>query len=180
MDKSEIWKDIPGLIGCYQASTLGNIRSVDRISVLINNLGTFKRPIKGKVIKQNQHPKTGYMYISLCVDGVVTTALVHRLVALSFHENKEGKPQVNHKNGIKTDNRSLNLEWSTISENRKHSFDIGLATTRGEKNSQVKLTDKQVLEIRESTMRNGQIAKAYGISPATVCDIQKKRSWSHI
>lgn len=177
---NEKWRDIPELKGCYQASDLGRIRSMDRISKLNNQGGDCLRPIKGKIIKQTIHPKTGYMMLAVCVDGFVMTRLAHRLIASAFHDNPENKPQVNHINGIKTDNRPLNLEWSTISHNRQHSYDIGLATAAGEKNSQVKLTKNEVLAIRNATDRNGVIAKRFGISPATVCDIQKRRSWTHL
>lgn len=176
----EIWKTIPGLEDCYQASNMGQIRSVDRVSTLVNQGGECSRPIKGKIIKQNCHPKTGYECVCVCINGVVKTRLVHRLVAIAFHDNQDGKPQVNHKNGIKTDNRVTNLEWATIKENRQHAYDIGLQTALGEKNSAAKLTKEQVLEIRASTDRTGKLAIQYGISAPTICDIKKRRSWIHV
>ena len=69
----------------------------------------------------------GYQYVMLVQqDGTHKTYRYHRLVAITFLDNPENKPTINHKNGIKTDNRVCNLEWATISENTKHAFDTGL------------------------------------------------------
>lgn len=68
----------------------------------------------------------GYERIRICYDGKFESWTVHRLVAMMFLDNAEGKNEVNHKNGIKTDNRVENLEWCTTSENQKHSWTMGL------------------------------------------------------
>jgi len=151
----------------------------------IDNLGQIwslpKKTRKGtRLIKPLLHPKTGYMYVDLCKDGKVKKFTVHRLVALTMIPNTENKPQVNHINGDKTDNRPENLEWCTRSENQKHSINIGLRTTVGEKNSQSKLTEKDVLYIRNSNERGYILAKKFNISNPTICDIRKRRSWIHI
>lgn len=107
----EIWKDIKGYEG-YQVSNFGNVRSVDKF----DSIGRF---IKGKNIKlmKNRH---GYYRLSLCKDGKVSNYSVHRLVAQAFIPNTENKPEVNHINTIKTDNRVDNLEWCTKKENNEN------------------------------------------------------------
>ena len=132
----EIWKDIEGYEGYYQISNLGRVKSLEQIKN--NSLGTkFYR--KEQIFKQ-QISKKGYCVATLNKEGKRKTLFVHRLVALAFLENLDNKPQVNHKNCIKTNNEVENLEWVTGSENCKHSYENNLNTNL--KNKAIKTSKK--------------------------------------
>lgn len=81
--------------------------------------------LKSKKIMKNQLDRYGYNYVGLTIDkGKKIKKKIHRMVCETFLPNPENKPQVNHKNGIKTDNRLENLEWCTQTENVRHLFDV--------------------------------------------------------
>ena len=124
----EIWKTIDGHEGVFECSSLGRIRSLERRLQIVRYEKLHTRLEPSKILK----PKIdqGYFRIGLCLNGKRAFFNVHRLVARAFIPNPENKPTVNHKNGIKTDNRVENLEWATISENTQHSFDNGLQVPR--------------------------------------------------
>lgn len=103
----EEWKDVQGYEGLYQVSNTGQVRGVKR----------------GKTLKPHKS-KAGYLEVTLSKQNTFAYFLIHRLVAQAFIPNPEGKPQINHKNGVKTDNRLDNLEWSTRSENQRHRFSV--------------------------------------------------------
>jgi hypothetical protein len=114
----EIWKDITGYEGLYQVSNLGRIKSLKRIAERKNS-----RCIKvGGIILKPSRSNIGYLFVVPRKNGVPHTLYIHKLVANAFIPNPESKPQVNHINGVKTDNKVDNLEWCTQSENIKHSF----------------------------------------------------------
>ena len=127
--------------------------------------------------------KDGYLQINLRKDGKVKNLLIHRLVAIAFIPNPKNYTQVNHKNGIKTDNRLENLEWCSGSQNMKHAFDLGLQCNKGSKNSKAKLKDEDIPVIHKR-LANGEhikdIAEDYSVNNSTIKHIKYKRTWTHI
>lgn len=117
----EIWKDISGYKG-YQVSNLGNVRALPKTRTL--NLGGVRH--WPEMILKPHKVHSGYLLVTLTNNTGRRRWLIHRLVALAFISNPENKPEVNHINGIKTDNWIGNLEWCTKSENRKHAYRTGL------------------------------------------------------
>lgn len=107
------WKAVAGYEGLYEVSNDGAVR------------GLPKWGSPGNELKQSK-TQDGYLDVCLSKDNKKRHFKVHRLVALAFVSNNQNKPEVNHKNGIKTDNRACNLEWVTRSENERHAYKNGL------------------------------------------------------
>ena len=176
---TEIWKDIKGYEGFYQASTLGRILAKER--QVFHSRGGMKT-LSEKILSKSK-ANNGYSVVCLCKEGKVKQETVHRIIAKTFIPNPEDKPQVNHINGIKTDNRIENLEWATSHENNKHAFAIGIRSmTKGQSCSWAKLTRKQAMEIKYDfpDMPVKELAQKYNVSYGAIYGIIKKRNWKHI
>lgn len=126
----------------------------------------------------------GYSCVALCKKGKVKYILVHRLVAEAFINNPQNKKQVNHINGIKSDNRVENLEWCTPSENIKHAFKLGLRKPiKGSNVGTSKLTEKQVSEIKmglEKGFKQKDLARLYCVSIEAISSINTGVRWSQV
>jgi hypothetical protein len=108
----EDWKDIPEYVGLYKISNMGEVQT----SYEKTNISSSNKILKGGI---NSH---GYRIVTLYKNGIPKSHTVHRLVAEAFLLKDIKRTYVNHKNGIKSDNRSSNLEWCTHSENVSHSY----------------------------------------------------------
>ncbi len=171
--EGEFWKDIIGLEEVFVVSNKGRIRRI------MHRKNPTNRLMKQFFDKEGE----GYMQIPLCNLGKKTFFLVHRTVAISFIPNPENKPEVNHKDGDKTNNCVENLEWATSLENIRESWRMGLSKSRtGEKHHNSKLTEKEVLEIRNigNTMSQKEIGRLYGINHQAVYKILKRLRWKNI
>lgn len=168
---NEIWKDIPNYEGLYQVSDLGRVRSFDRIDAL----GRLRR---GRILKHSI--VLGYNKLTLCGrDGSRKEIKVHRLVMLAFCGWSD--LQVNHINGIKTDNRLENLEYVTNRENSIHAVEMGLIK-KGEAARASKLTEIEAMEIKYSNkgLTQKEVAAKYGVDHTAVSRIRREKTWKHI
>lgn len=116
-------------------------------------------------------------------DGNKRNMTIHRLIALTYLPNPNNLEEVNHIDGVKTNNTLSNLEWVSRSENLKHAFRLGLNDSKGELNGRAKLKDDQVIAIYNTLLSgesNKDVAKEFNLNISVVMDIKAKRAWSHI
>jgi len=167
----EIWLPSVGMEDTFVTSNTGRIR---RISVAGFPTNRLRVP---------QLTENGYLATSIKYNKKHKFILIHRAVAMAFVPNPLNLPEVNHKDGDKTNNNDWNLEWCTNEENIQHSWEMGLRKPpSGSKNGASKVTESEVLDIREIgySISLGEIAGRFGVSKATVCNILKRKTWTHI
>jgi hypothetical protein len=175
----EVWKDVPGYEGFYQASSFGRVRSLPRMRQGKHGpariSGRLMTPWKDK----------GYWLVRARRDGHSTMVGIHRMVLGAF---KGAAPNgsashCNHINGVKDDNRIENLEWVTPAQNSAHAVAMGLVKKKGEQNQNAKLTAPKVLEIRAmlaAGVTQDRIAAKFGVTAPLISYINTGKLWTRV
>lgn len=135
-----------------------------------------------------RNKQTGYLSVSMRIDGATRRETVHRLVAAAYCEGFQPGFVVNHKNGDRTDNRVDNLEWISNSDNLRHAKDVlGSRVLHldqsGERNRQAKLTERDVLKIhalRKNGMLQRHIAQRFDVRENLISRILGGKRWGHL
>ena len=153
-----VWKDVIGYEGVYQVNNIGEVKRVSKNKLLTPYVG-----VKSK----------GYIYVKLCMNNVRCKKALHRVVAEAFIPNPLNKPEVNHKDGNKSNNCVDNLEWCNRSENEQHSYNI-LNKDSGKKLS-VEQRDS-VVHLRDNLgLTFVEIATKLNVSPSNVRWLYNRR-----
>lgn len=148
MTKKEIWHSVPNYEGLYEASNFGRVKSLGKTYVQhFKNKDTTYTSLP-KILSLH-YDKNGYLRCTLNKNGKGIMMPVHRIIGFTFLGIPEKNMQINHKNGIKDDNRIENLEWVTPKENTVHAHSTGLCGING--------VSKQVACVND----NGQILRVF-------------------
>lgn len=164
----EKWLPVPGVYrDRYSVSNLGRVKSSWGWS--------GERILKAEI-------RARYLAVTLTHNKKATKFSVHSLVALAFIGPRPIGRQVNHKDGVKTNNSASNLNYVTQHQNILHAHRIGLGL-RGEKHRLSKLTDKKVIRLRELRSRGAtleSLSKKFKVSLSVVQKVAARTAWSHV
>lgn len=170
MTEFEIWKTIPS-VSDYEVSNLGHVRTLRRVV----RFGRNTRVVVERLCTQRMWGS----YLSIVIKN--KSYYVHRLVAQAFIPNPENKPEVNHKNGVKTDNRAENLEWVTHQENATHAFKVlGHHSSQKGKFGKDNKKARRVLQIKDGVVVNefygcAEASRITGISRCNILSVCNKK-----
>lgn len=151
---------------------------------IISRFGLIVNKERNKEVKQHQ-TKKGYLRVRLYNEFGGKSLLVHRLVALTYLHNIQKLPVVNHKDGNKQNNDCDNLEWCSVGYNQLHAYRTGLRRQhQGEKHGRAKLTDGDVILIRQIYSSGGvtytDLAKSWGVGKSMIGYIVTNKNWNHL
>lgn len=177
---NEVWKPVPGYGGHYEASSLGRIRSVDRVVVKRHSGGKIMRQrYRGRILSPCVTNELGHMVVHLGVNGRRLNVAVHRMVLLAFVGEPLPGQDACHCNGVASDSRASNLRWDTHASNNG---DRALHGTydRGEDHAMAVLMESDVKAMRASGLGATAAARRFGISKSQAWRILNGQSWSHV
>lgn len=171
--ENEVWKPIQDVEDAYLISSLGRFRILEN---------TDK---SGRLLLENTNYGYGtlpnYKKVFLTYpDGKTKCKRLHILVASAFIPNPDNKPQVNHKDGNRHNNKAANLEWATAKENIRHAVETGLYWQFGSNHYMAKFTELQVYDIFKSTDTINNLAKQYNVNYTDIWSIKTGRCWTRV
>lgn len=163
----EVWKTYPKC-NFVEISSMGRIRTLDRVIQKRTRYGgVIFQVIKGKELKQS-FTRGRYLFFAYSKEGIIYQIRTNRAVAETFIPNLLNKPEVNHINGVKTDNRVENLEWVTAKENSDHAIRTGLKRPHKPTKRWRKVKCVETKKIYESTV---SAAKNEGCNASAVRNV---------
>lgn len=153
------------------------------MTLVRSSLGYYVDPDTGLVLRPvGSRDSNGYVRIDRRYAGEPAVA-AHRVVWEAVHGPIPPGMVINHRNGVKDDNRIENLEVVTPQGNALHAFAAGLRSNRGERHPGARLTDDAVRDIRRlasAGQTHDALSEQFGVSRRQVNDVVRGRSWSHV
>lgn len=174
---TERWLPVVERPEVYEISSHGRARSVDHTT--IGKDGKL-HVLRGVLLKPQE--RTGYLLYSLWVGERVTGRMAHRLVFSAFVGPIPDGLEINHIDGVKTNNRIENLELVTAKENCAHAVRLGLAPF-GQRKPSARLTDdeaRQIVRRRAAGERSKDLAAEFGLAACTIANLVGGRNWNHV
>ena len=169
----EQWRNVSGYEEHYQISNLGRVKSLKRG--------------RQKILKVRFYRDEEYLAVELFMHSKSKIIKIHRLVAEVFVPNPDGKPQVNHVDGNKLNNRMSNLEWVTVSENIRHAYYTGLIKKKsGCEHPDAKFTEEQIRYIRkvykpfDKEFGMNALSRKFNTGLSTICRIVNGESYKNV
>lgn len=173
---AEKWLPVRDLHGKYEVSSYGRLRKIARWT---DGLHIYEHRLLSLEFNH-----WGYFTVSLTSEGKQRHRPVHRIVLEAFIGPATGENTVpNHMNGIKTDNRVENLEWTTARGNALHSYQVlGQKPMRGSEHGTSKITEADAIAIRDARFNGAtldELAKRHKLSLSTISMICLHKIWKH-
>ena len=175
----EIWKDVVGFDGIYKISSLGRLKSVERVIERKNNSNYVQSE---KIINGSNH--NGYLFTTLRKNNKKAQKFIHVLVAESFLGEKPNGFDVCHSDGNRLNNCINNLRYGTRSDNVKDSIKHRTHYTpfrkKGSERSYAKINEEIAKEIKNSNESSTKLSKKFNVSRALISGIRRNKNWNHV